>query len=150
MNQGSLVEAPEVLDVHKRASSYAVILAAVTAIIVYGSLYPFDFAHGHKSVGPLRSLLSTWRSLYGWGDVLVNVLLYAPLGFFLVRALPRGTGFARLLLAGLAGLTLCTSIEIAQYYDRGRDTSMSDVYANTAGALAGAAAGVLYHSLCPP
>jgi VanZ family protein len=143
MNQASVVEAPEVLGVHKRASSYGIILAGVTAIIVYGSLYPFDFTPGHRSAGALQALLSTWRSLYGWGDVLVNIMLYAPFGFFLVRALPRGTGLTRIVLAGLAGLTLCTSIELVQYYDRGRDTSMSDVYANTAGALAGAAAGVL-------
>src|SRR5580692_9823958 len=122
MNQGSLVEAPAE---QKRASSYTIILAGVTAIIVYGSLYPFEFTGGPSSAGPLQVLLSTWRSLYGWGDVLVNAVLYMPFGFFLVRALPRGGGFARLLLAGLAGLTLCTSIEIAQFYDHGRDTSMS-------------------------
>lgn len=133
----------EAAELRKRASAYAVMLAGVTAIILYGSLYPFDFTRDPIPIGALRALLSTWRSLYGWDDVLVNVVLYLPFGFFLVRALPRGAGITRVPLAGLAGLTLCTGIEIAQYYDRGRDTSMSDVYANTAGAIAGAAAGVL-------
>jgi VanZ family protein len=126
----------------QRASSDAIILAGVIAIILYGSLYSFDFTHGRGPVGPLQGLLSTWRSFSGWGDVVVNVLLYMPFGFFLVRALPAGSGPARLLLAGLAALTLCTGIEIAQCYDRGRVTSLPDVYANTAGAVAGAAAGV--------
>src|SRR5579863_7957445 len=114
MNQGSPEEAPGVTDVHKRASSYGVILAGITVIILYGSLFPFIFTAPSRQLGPVDALFSTWRSLYGWGDVLVNVMLYVPFGFFLVRAVPSGSGLARLALAGFAGLTLCTSIEIAQ------------------------------------
>ncbi len=132
MNQASPSEACEL---RKRTPSYAVMLVGITVLIVYGSLYPFDFAAAPNRIGPLQALLSTWRSLYGWGDVLGNVLLYVPVGFCVVAALPRRAGFTRVLLGGLAGLTLCTSIEIAQYYDRGRDTSMSDVYSNTVAPL---------------
>jgi VanZ family protein len=47
------------------------------------------------------------------------------------------------LLAALGGFALCAGLEVAQVHDRNRDPSMSDVYANTAGAFAGAVGGLI-------
>ena len=124
------------------ASRYAILLAGVSLIIVYVSLFPFDFSVHADRAHRLKDLLSTWRTIDSWGHVVGNALLYIPFGFCLVRALPRGSGVVRFLLTGLAGFTLCTCIELAQVHDRTRDASMSDVYANTAGVFLGAAAGV--------
>jgi VanZ family protein len=124
-------------------SRYALILTGVTVIIIYASLYPFDFSHQATTIDALKDLLSTWRSIYSWGNVIGNALLYFPFGFCLVRALPAGSGLVRVLLGGLAGFTLCAGLEVAQIHDRNRDPSMSDVYANTAGALAGSLGGLI-------
>lgn len=125
------------------ASRYAIILAGATVFIVYASLYPFDFGPRTNALQAIREVLSTWRSVDSWEHVVSNTLLYVPFGFCLVRALSSGSGFARFVLAGLAGFLLCACLEVAQVHDRTRDPSMSDVYANTAGAIVGAAVGVL-------
>jgi len=125
------------------ASRYAILLAGTVIFIVYASLYPFDFGPRTNTLEAIRELLSTWRSVDGWEHVVSNTLLYVPFGFCLVRALSSGSGFARFVLAGLAGFLLCACLEVGQVHDRTRDPSMSDVYANTAGAAVGAALGVL-------
>jgi glycopeptide antibiotics resistance protein len=121
---------------------YGLCTLAVVAVIVYGSLYPFLFSGGQHRFGPVRTLISTWGVFSGRADVLENILLYVPLGLSLF-AFARGSNSRRILIGTMGGLFLSVAIEIAQYYDQKRDTSMSDVYANTAGALAGALAGWL-------
>ena len=121
---------------------YGLCTLAVVAVIVYGSLYPFLFSTGQHRLGPLRTLISTWGVFSGRADVLENILLYVPLGLSLF-AFTRGSNSGRILIGTMGGLFLSVAVEIAQYYDQKRDTSMSDVYANTAGALTGALAGWL-------
>jgi hypothetical protein len=62
------------------ASRYALILAGVTVIIIYASLYPFDFSHQANTVDALKDLLSTWRSIYSWGMSLAMCCCTFPLG----------------------------------------------------------------------
>ena len=121
---------------------YGLCTLAVVAVIVYGSLYPFLFSTGQHRLGPLRTLISTWGVFSGRADVLENILLYVPLGLSLF-AFTRGSNSGRILIGTMGGLFLSVAVEIAQYYDQKRDTSMSDVYANTAGALTAALAGWL-------
>lgn len=72
---------------------------------------------------------------YRPGDVVLNLLLYLPLGA--ATATRSGNAFRRaLLLAAL--LSLAT--EWSQVYSHGRIPSMTDVVANVAGAGAGALA----------
>ena len=120
---------------------YAAIAAAIAAIIVYGSLFPFDFHAGARPEGPLRYLLSTWNSRAGRLDLILNVILYLPLGFFSVQAV-RGRPLTRLLLVTVVGIGLSTSMELIQFYDRSRVSEMTDVYSNAAGALLGAICGI--------
>ena len=64
-----------------RSSHFAapLLLAVVTGLIVYVSLYPFRFvADGPTLVEALRSL--GWARA-GRGDMFNNVLLYVPFGF---------------------------------------------------------------------
>lgn len=116
--------------------AYTIIFLLVIAFILYGSLYPFAF---HARPGSaLTYLLSTRLDWDHPGDLVSNVLLYTPFGFFGVCARPR-----RLLPIILAGALLATAMELLQFYDRGRVTSMGDVYADSIGAALGAVAATL-------
>lgn len=123
----------------------AIIAAGVLAIIIYGSLFPFDFHATASPAGPFAALIATCCTLGSRGDLIANTLLYMPLGFFSVLALCSRPRFGHVLLVIFAGLALSTGLELTQFYDRGRETSLSDVYANTAGTGLGAAAGVIFH-----
>ena len=123
----------------------AIIAVGVLAIIIYGSLFPFDFHAKASPAGPFAALLATRSTLGSRGDLIANILLYTPLGFFSVLAFCSRPRFGHVLLVVFAGLALSTGIELAQFYDRGRDSALSDVFANTVGAGLGAVAGVILH-----
>jgi VanZ family protein len=126
------------------ARTYGLALLLVVIIILYGSLYPFEFRNPADSARAVHCLLSTWREWDHRGDLLANILLYVPFGFFAVNAPPSWLSKAiRFILALIAGVALSLAIELAQFHDAGRVTSMGDVYANAIGAALGAAAGVL-------
>lgn len=116
--------------------AYTIIFLLVTAFILYGSLYPFAF---HARPGSALAYLLSTRLVWDHpGDLLSNVLLYIPFGFFGVCAFPR-----RVLPIIFVGALLATSMELLQFYDRGRVTSMGDVYADSIGAALGAVAASL-------
>ncbi|HEY2445122.1 MAG TPA: VanZ family protein [Rhizomicrobium sp.] len=120
------------------------IAAALCALIVHGSLYPYAFVSMHRYPGPIATLLGSWNvPPTSLGDLVANVVLYVPLGLSCVLALGLRR---RLLLTTLFGFALCTAIEIAQFYDQGRVTNMSDVYLNTLGTWLGGLAGLAFES----
>jgi VanZ family protein len=126
-----------------RQAGEVIALAIITAVIVYGSLYPFQFHHRGLPIGPVAYLLSTWRDWDRRGDLLANILLYMPFGLLAARALPDGlSGSTRVGLVLLGGALLSTAMELLQFNDVGRTTSMGDVYANTIGSILGAVAGI--------
>jgi hypothetical protein len=63
-------------------SNYALISAGVLAIILYGSLYPFQFHNNAGANGPFRALVQTWHAPIHRGDFIANILLYLPFGLF--------------------------------------------------------------------
>jgi VanZ family protein len=125
----------------------ALITAVVVAVIVYGSLYPFMFrAHGHSGLSDaIAALLATWTRPTSRGDIISNVLLYVPLGLFAVNALARLPRALRVGLVTALGLCICTAVELIQFYEAARNSTMSDVYCNTMGTFLGAIAGVVLH-----
>jgi hypothetical protein len=71
----------------------------------------------------------------GLADLLLNIALFMPLGAALaLRGRPHRPRHGRIILLAL---TLSTAIELSQFYIPGRDPSVSDVIANTCGALLG-------------
>ena len=130
--------------VMRATADCAIVLLLITTVILFGSLFPFEYYERSYPGGPLAYLLSTWREWNNRGDLLANILLYLPFGFLIPCALPRRlSGAARALIATLAGTALAGGMETAQFYDVGRVTSMGDVYANGIGAGIGAVAAAL-------
>lgn len=68
----------------------------------------------------------------GLADLLLNIILFMPLGMTLAR---RGHSPRRITTLALL---LSTAIELSQFFIPGRDPSVSDVLANTCGAWLGA------------
>jgi VanZ family protein len=107
-----------------------------TALLVYGSLFPFSgWAFPHT---PLFSFLSIWPATLERSDIILNVLVYAPLGLFIVSCLIGTMRFApALLLASLAGTSLSFIIENIQQFLPRRVESTSDLVMNMAGTILG-------------
>lgn len=115
----------------------ALLLAVITFLIAFGSLYPFSFSlEGAEALTRTGMLprAGTTRS-----DVAANVLLYLPLGACLAWLLaPRLGGTLAALAATLVGAAMSFAIETAQLYETRRVSSLADFACNTAGAFAGA------------
>jgi VanZ family protein len=81
----------------------------------------------------------------GRGDLILNVLLYLPLGFCLVLALgSRLNRVLAVLVATVLGALLSLSIELAQSMLPTRVSSLLDLSLNTAGSLLGATCGLAW------
>ena len=109
------------------------LLAVVTFLIVYGSLYPFRFAPADAgSIVELFSRLTWARTTRS--DIAANVLLYLPFGACLGWMLAARLGGPLAVLAATgAGLLLATGIEVAQIYETRRVASLSDLLLNGLG-----------------
>jgi hypothetical protein len=124
---------------------FGTILALVVALILYGSSYPWDFVDLPESANPIWLLLQTWPvSLNRWmtRDVLLNIVLYIPVGAFAYLALARSlrpAAAAALALAG--GTALSASIEIMQQFEASRYSSAVDLVTNIVGTAVGVAFG---------
>ena len=68
--------------IHSRSVIFWLLLV-VLALIVYGSLYPFNFKPDAVEGGVLEALRQLSWARAGRGDRISNVLLYLPLGFCL-------------------------------------------------------------------
>src|SRR5574343_498498 len=108
-------------------------------LIVYGSLHPFS---GWRDSGasPIAFLDAGWPRYWTVFDLLANVAIYLPLGFFLTLAFSRLPGritgaILAILLAG--GVSFC--LESIQTWLPSRVPSNLDLACNTLGGLIGAA-----------
>jgi VanZ family protein len=129
----------------RRLGHGGLVLAIVTIGIVFGSLYPFDFRVPTEGIGPFHTLVESWAERPGRGDFLVNILLYMPFGMFaMIAQQHRSSFFWWLLVVIVAGGALSAAMELSQYFDAGRVTSATDVYANLLGTAIGAVAGTMF------
>ncbi|MSO77108.1 MAG: VanZ family protein [Alphaproteobacteria bacterium] len=117
-------------------------MALSSGLILYGTLYPFDFAAGAHPGAMVSLLTASLNARPGRGDILSNVVLFLPFGFFAMQCLlPRAPRLARLLVVVMMGAALSLGIECAQAYLPSRVTSLYDLALNAHGALFGAVAG---------
>jgi VanZ family protein len=122
------------------------LLAAVVALILYVSLWPFHF--GADGPGVVESLHQLTWARASRGDMFNNVLLYVPLGFCMALVVEPRFGRLWALAAGAAGGALLSlAMEISQASITPRVPSLTDLSLNAAGSLAGAVAGSVWHAL---
>ena len=124
------------------------ILLIVIALIVYGSLYPWDFHSTQLAASPLWVLIHSWPTGFDRflvRDIAVNLLLYMPVGVFGFLALRQNFRIA-LAVTGtvLIALALSSSIEMTQLFDDARVCSASDVLCNVSGTVIGVALASVY------
>jgi glycopeptide antibiotics resistance protein len=122
------------------------LLAVVTGLIVYVSLYPFRFiADGPALVEALRSL--SWARA-GRGDMFNNLLLYVPFGFCVALLIEPRWGRVTGIVAGtLLGAMLSLGLELLQASVAIRVSSLRDLSLNATGSLLGAVLGTVFHAL---
>jgi len=113
------------------------LLGAVVVLILYGSLFPFEFDTATRvPLLELATSLTFERS--SRGDIIANLLLYVPLGLCMAIALPRRwPAVVNLALAAAAGALLSLGVELLQTMEAARVASLTDVLLNTAGAAIG-------------
>jgi glycopeptide antibiotics resistance protein len=101
-------------------------VAATTLLI---TLAPFRF-----SLSELHGLSTEWTVF----DLVMNVVMFAPLGFLYRMTRPRGASNAWWMAIAL-GAALSTCIETAQLFEASRYSSLIDIATNTLGAAVGSA-----------
>ena len=110
---------------------------AYLCLLYYGSLYPF--AHWRYPAYPLLQFLPLWPDHLDKGDVLQNVLVYAPFGMlctlWLAWSMPPLRAAA---LAVALGVLVSFSIECLQQFNPARFASSVDIAMNTLGSAGGA------------
>ncbi len=118
------------------------LLLLTAALIVYGSLYPWNF-HYAAAIHPWMILWRSWPTrvdLWVLRDAVLNVVLYVPFGLaaaaFAGRFVSRPAAVA---IAFLLGTLLSAAMELLQAYVPGRVTSLADLATNALGALLGGA-----------
>jgi VanZ family protein len=122
------------------------LLAVVTGLIVYVSLHPFRFTEQGPTLAEALRAISWQRA--GRGDIFNNLLLYAPFGFCAALVLePRWGRAGGVLGATLLAASLSLALELLQASVPLRVSSLRDFTLNTAGSLAGAAFGSVFHAI---
>jgi VanZ family protein len=111
-------------------------------LIVYASLESFS-AWMAPLPGTPFFLFAPWPPRFTRFDVEVNLLAYAPLGFFVALA-GRRPELARMTAATGAGLLLSFAMETMQMFIPTRDASAMDLVCNTAGAGIGGLSAIAF------
>ena len=122
----------------RRSTSAWPLALATACVVVYASLYPFSDWR-NQGLAPWAFLGAPMPRYWTAFDLWVNLLGYAPLGFFLALTVMRGTRLTwpvTLATAAAAGLSL--AMEAAQTYLPARVPSSLDFMLNAGGAWLGA------------
>ena len=119
------------------------------ALLLAGSLFPWQFMPGPDLAQAARHVLTGWQESAlspRRSDVLVNLVIYIPIGFtgYLWRGW-RG-GLARIGGTLLAGTLLSFSVETLQHYFPPRMPSTGDVVCNAISTALGLALAAVFES----
>lgn len=107
------------------------------ALIVYGSLYPFDFSRPQDI--DWRAFFTPPQLRFSRPDMLGNVLLFVPLGLFATFSGRRFWLRAALVL--VFGASLAVGLQLLQTYIPLRTAALADAAWNAIGLILGIAAG---------
>jgi VanZ family protein len=117
-------------------------LVGSIVVVLAGALYPFRLSTPAERVGPFVALIASFSRSPPIDDFLVNILFYAPVGFFCALARRTVPGTHLVIMVVLVAGALSTATELMQYYI-GRETSAFDIVANVLGASFGLALALL-------
>lgn len=110
-------------------------------LLIYGSLHPFS-GWRDTGVSPLAFLEGGWPRYWTAFDLLANIALYLPLGFFATLAMSRLPGrFTGVIVATLLSATVSFGLEATQTLLPSRVPSNVDLACNSLGGLLGALVG---------
>jgi VanZ family protein len=124
------------------------ILLITVLLIAYGSLWPWQYKPAHATGSPPLILLHSWPAKIDASDIediVVNLLLYLPVGMFGYLALDRHQ-HRRLRVIGpiVLGFVLSCAIEMTQIFDNTRNCSALDVLCNTVSTALGVLLGFVF------
>ena len=103
---------------------------------------PFPVSCPQSAGGPWDKLFSTFRTRGERSDIVANILLFVPLGLFLMLSSRRPRWWDAVITTAAAAL-LSTTRRCFSTMTKAGKRLLSDVYSNTAGACLGAVAGIL-------
>ena len=109
----------------------------VAALVTHGSLYPWRFAMPPSLAQAWHDMLhqpSLWTT---FGDVIGNVVLFAPVGMLGWALVRRWIGWRRTLIVLAVGVAFAFVLQVAQLFVPRRDAALSDVVWNALGLLIG-------------
>lgn len=115
----------------------------VALLIAYGSLYPFDVKL--DAAVDWSAFVATLGQRLSRGDLLANVVLFVPLGFFAAAgwrselAGLRAWTWGRALAIAAACFVFAAALQVLQLYFPGRDPNLQDAVWNLLGTLIGMA-----------
>lgn len=125
---------------HARARQFKLVFYITLLLIVYGSLYPFDFDFSSFPAAGAGALLSERGWLARGGDVLGNIALFLPFGATgMLAQSPGRSPRARFVLLCLIGFFVAAGVQLLQIFLPSRDPAVSDVFWNICGWSLGAA-----------
>ena len=112
-------------------------------LIIYGSLYPFNFTMDEST--SIQKLLNL-DLITSIPDIFGNIVLMIPLGAAGIFSFNQQPLIQRTLLTFIISLLLAFLVQVAQIYIPGRDAALSDVFWNTIGIIVGISLGIFIDS----
>ncbi len=110
------------------------ITLVIIFLIIYGSLYPFDFRFQAISDTELSAFFQTWLSVMHKGDIIANILIFVPLGFVgaysFSGSVPR---IKKISIIFLLAILLGFGLQVLQLFLPSRDANLFDGVLNVAG-----------------
>ncbi len=124
---------------YSHAKKYIFVFYIIIALVIYGSLYPFNFSAENIKFLDVEKFITHWRVVSRPGDILGNFALFVPYGCVgMLALLPHRSPVARFVLLSLIGLFVATSVQVLQIFLPTRDAALGDVIWNSCGWSLGA------------
>ena len=114
------------------------LLMVISGLIIYGSLYPFNFSNEAAAEWTVAIFLAGWSDLGSRGDAIGNILLFMPYGAVASVLVdrserPRALVFALFVIA----FVIAFGVQVVQIWVHSRVPAIGDVWWNLLGLVAG-------------
>lgn len=112
----------------------------VILFITYGSLYPFDFGLSRDLPDNFSQWLFSWHHRTIRSDLIANILLFIPYGFFgalTIKEENRRWPLLWIILTFIGGFLFALFLQILQFYLPSRIPEAADALTNSIGILVG-------------